>query len=42
MKSGTLGKFLNNRYITNKIKSIKENIPNDVDFKNDAFDKFIS
>ena len=34
--------FLNNRYITNKIKSIKENIPNDVDFKNDAFDKFIS
>jgi ATP-dependent Lon protease len=34
--------FLNNRYITNKIKNIRDNLPNDVDFKSDAFDKFIS
>ena len=34
--------FLNNSYITNKIKLIKENIPQDADFKHDSFDKFIS
>lgn len=34
--------FLNNKYITNQIKLIKDNIPNDNEFKSDAFDKFIS
>jgi ATP-dependent Lon protease len=34
--------FLNNKFITNKIQSIKSNIPNDTDFKNDTFNKFIS
>jgi len=34
--------FLNSKYITNKIKMVRDNIPNDADFKNDAFDKFIS
>ena len=34
--------FLNNKYITTKIKSIRENVPNDLEFKSDAFDKFIS
>jgi len=34
--------FLNNKYITRKIKKIKENIPNDNDFKLDIFDKYLS
>jgi ATP-dependent Lon protease len=34
--------FLNSKYITNKIKIVRDTIPNDADFKNDAFDKFIS
>jgi ATP-dependent Lon protease len=34
--------FLNSKYITNKIKMIRDNVPNDADFKGDAFDKFIS
>jgi ATP-dependent Lon protease len=34
--------FLNNKYILNKIKLIKENAPNDNEFKTDAFDKYIS
>ena len=34
--------FLNNRFITNKIKTIKENIPNELDFQSESFDKFIS
>jgi len=34
--------FLNNKYITNKIKLVKDNLPNDADFKSDAFDKFMS
>ena len=33
--------FLNNKYITNKIRLIRENVPNDIEFKSDAFDKFI-
>jgi hypothetical protein len=33
--------FLNNKYITNKIKQIRENISNDIEFKSDAFDKFV-
>lgn len=34
--------FLNNKYITNKIKMVKDNVPNDADFKSEAFEKFIS
>ena len=34
--------FLNSKYITNKINIVRDTIPNDADFKNDAFDKFIS
>lgn len=34
--------FLNNKFITNKIKIIKDNIPNDPDFQSEPFDKFIS
>jgi hypothetical protein len=34
--------FLNNKYITNKIKLIKDNIPNDPEFQIDIFEKFIA
>jgi hypothetical protein len=34
--------FLNNKYIINKIKNIKDNIPQDDDFKKDSFDKFMA
>ena len=34
--------FLNNNYILNKVKTIKENIPNEEEFKSDAFEKYIS
>lgn len=34
--------FLNNRYISNKIKLIRENIPNEDEFKSDNFEKYIS
>lgn len=34
--------FLNNKYIINKIKIIKENIPQEEDFKSETFDKFMS
>ena len=34
--------FLNNERITNTIKLLKENLPNDPDFKNESFDKFVS
>ena len=34
--------FLNNKYISNKIKSLRENIPNDHNFKSDNFEKYIS
>ena len=34
--------FLNNKFISNKIKLIRENIPNEPDFQSDAFEKFIS
>jgi ATP-dependent Lon protease len=34
--------FLNNKYIQNKTNDIKQNIPNDVDFKSDIFEKFIA
>jgi len=34
--------FLNNKYILNRIKMIKENIPNEPEFKTESFDKFIS
>jgi len=34
--------FLNNNFISNKIKMIKENIPNEPNFKTESFDKFIS
>jgi ATP-dependent Lon protease len=34
--------FLNNKYILNKIKLIKNNSPNDPEFKSDAFEKYIS
>jgi ATP-dependent Lon protease len=34
--------FLNNKYIINKIKTVKEHIPQEGDFKNDSFDKFLS
>ena len=34
--------FLNNKYILNKQKLTKENIPPEDDFKGDSFDKFIS
>ncbi len=33
--------FLNNKYINNKIKLIKENIPNEPDFQAEIFDKFL-
>ncbi len=33
--------FLNNKYINNKMQLIKNNIPNDSEFKSDAFDKFM-
>ena len=34
--------FLNNKLIKSKIKSIKENVPNEIDTKNEIFEKFIS
>jgi ATP-dependent Lon protease len=34
--------FLNNKYISNKIKLIKENIPPESEFKTEIFDRFIS
>ena len=34
--------FLNNKYITNKKKTIFENLPQEEEFKNDSFEKFIS
>lgn len=34
--------FLNNKFIQNKIKIVKENTPNDSDFKSDVFEKFLS
>jgi ATP-dependent Lon protease len=34
--------FLNNKFISNKIKTIKENVPNDTEFQTESFDKFIS
>jgi ATP-dependent Lon protease len=34
--------FLHNKYIKNKLKMVRDNVPNDADFKSDAFDKFIS
>jgi len=33
--------FLNNKYITNKKKTIFENLPQEEEFKNDSFEKFI-
>jgi ATP-dependent Lon protease len=33
--------FLNNRLISNKLKLIKENIPNDVEFKSESFEHFL-
>jgi len=34
--------FLNNKFISNKIKLIKENMPKENEFQSDIFDKFIS
>ena len=34
--------FLNNKFISNKLKIIKDNIPNDSNFQRESFDKFIS
>lgn len=34
--------FLNNKLITNKLQTIKENIPNEEDFQTESFNKFIS
>jgi len=34
--------FLNNKYVTNKRKLIKENIPQEDDFKSSSFDNYIS
>ena len=34
--------FLHNKFISNKVKMIKENIPNDPHFQNESFEKFIS
>jgi len=34
--------FLNNTYITNKIKMIRDNVPDTPDFKSDSFNKFIA
>ena len=34
--------FLNNKYITNKIKTIRENIPTEGEFQADEFEKFMS
>jgi len=34
--------FLNNKYITNKIKMVRDIVPDSPDFKSDVFDKFIS
>lgn len=34
--------FINNKYITDKISYIKNNIPNDNEFTSDAFEKFIT
>jgi len=34
--------FLNNKFITNKLQSIKDNLPNEVEFQTELFDKFIS
>jgi ATP-dependent Lon protease len=34
--------FLNNKYIINIIKKIKENIPNESEFQGDVFDKYLS
>lgn len=34
--------FLNNKFISNKIKLIRENIPNEPEFQSESFDKFIA
>ena len=34
--------FLNNKFIDNKLNMIRDNIPNDPDFKTESFDKFMS
>jgi hypothetical protein len=34
--------FLNNKFILNKIKNIKDNLPNDLECNNDSFNKFLS
>jgi len=34
--------FLNDNFVSNKIKMIKENIPDEPNFKTESFDKFIS
>ena len=34
--------FLSNKYIINKIKKIKENVPNDPEFQVEIFDKYLS
>jgi len=34
--------FLNNNFISNKIKKIKENVPNDAEFQNESFSKFLT
>jgi len=34
--------FLNNKFILNKIKMIKENMPSEPEFQNESFEKFIS
>ena len=34
--------FFNNKYIINKINKIKENLPQDEEFKKDSFDKLLS
>jgi len=34
--------FLNNKFILNKIKNIKDNLPNDLECNNESFNKFLS
>jgi len=34
--------YLNNKFILDKIKNIKNNIPNDLEFKNESFNRFVS
>jgi ATP-dependent Lon protease len=34
--------YLNNKFISNKIKRINDNIPNDQEFQNESFNKFLS